>query len=270
MSVSAKVICDSLGGKSRLITMEIELHRFILPEFNTHRSFSRNFQSSRALPLARQRRLVLDHPATPVFWGSNKAGMVAGNELTGIRLWLASSGWKLCLHTSCVLHKLFEKLGVHKQITNRLIEPYMYTKGVVTATEEAYRAFFRLRCASDAQPEIKALADAMKAAMDASTPTVLSVNGWHCPYVDIANYDGKPSEAVMISVSCCAQVSYRSMDLGVDKAKTIFDKLNLYGVSGNPHASPCEHQAQYMGGRYRKAQGNLGLPWRQYRALLGV
>ena len=47
--ISAKIIADSEFDGVRLVTFEVEFHRFILPEINTHRVFSRKLskQSSR-------------------------------------------------------------------------------------------------------------------------------------------------------------------------------------------------------------------------------
>jgi len=269
MPVSAKVVEDSKHCGNRLITLEIELHRFILPEFNTHRTFSRNFQSSRAIPLARQRKLVNADPALPVYWGSNKAGMVAGGELSGWKLLVAQALWLGMLKVSTIAHHMLDKLGVHKQLTNRLLEPWMFTRGVVTATEKAFEAFFKLRCDKDAQPEIKALADAMKQAIDGSTPKQLEYGQWHMPYVDMGKWDFSIDEALKVSASCCAQVSYRNLDDSVDKAIRVYDMLNLDGRGGNPHASPCEHQAQ-VGDTGSLYTGNLPYPFKQYRGMLDV
>jgi hypothetical protein len=282
MSVKAKVVCDSKAYGVRLITLEIELHRFILPEFNTHRTFSRNFQSSRALPLKRQRELVLSDPAMPVYWGTNKAGMVAGGELAGFKKLLATTLWKVAMYNMSGYHWLMEKLGVHKQLTNRLLEPWMYTRGVVTATEEAFYNFFKLRCDKDAQPEIKALADAMQEAISNSVPKILSDGDWHLPYVNLDEFDGTLEEALKVSTSCSAQVSYRNLDSSIGKALRVYDMLNLDGVGGNPHASSCEHIAKvdfwafdswYSDGDLvndTRVSGNLKYPWNQYRKMLGV
>ena len=277
MGVSAKVVADSVASGSRLITLEIELHRMILPEFNTHRTFSRNFQSSRALPLKKQRELIEKDPAMPVWWGKNQAGMVAKEELGSVEKSQAVGLWTIALNQMLYIHEEMEQLGVHKQIANRLLEPFMYTKGVVTATEESFNAFFKLRCASDAQPEIKALADKMKEAVSGSSPVHLVEGDWHLPYVNLDTFEGTLEEAIKTSVSCCAQASYRNLDDSLDKALKVYDMLNLDGLGGNPHASPCEHQACVGNSMFEhvlmndaKLTGNLSWPWVQYRKQLGV
>lgn len=271
MGVSAKIIKDSVNALTgdRLTTMEIELHRFILPEFNTHRKNSRNFQSSRALPLSKQRSLILAEPAVPVFWGKNQPGMVANEELDEDTREKAEALWFQALGQMSRIHAEMEELGVHKQIANRILEPFMYTKGLVTATTEGYEHFFYLRCHRDAQPEIQALANAMRDAYNSSMPVALNAGEWHLPYVDIDDYDSIET-AIKVSVSCCAQVSYRNLDTSVDKALKIYDMLNLNKGTENPsHASPCEHQAKAAIG-INDLCGNLSDSWIQYRKLLGV
>lgn len=276
MGVGARIICDSVSANhSRLTTMEIELHRFILPEFNTHRKFSRNFQSSRAIPLARQREMVEADPALPVFWGANRAGMVADDVLSGEKIVLAKSYWYDALTEMCNIHKKMEELGVHKQIANRLLEPFMYTKGVVSGTDDAFNHFFKLRCHKDAQPEIQALANAMKKAYDESKPTKLKVDEWHLPYVTPEDREKYHIEnLIKISVSSCAQVSYRNLDTSLEKANIIFDRLSLIPekAGGNPpHASPCEHIAQACVASSRNTlNGNFNNGWRQLRQMLEV
>lgn len=257
---SAKVICHSEAPNGeQLITLEIEMHRFILPEFNTHRSFSRNFQSSRAVPIEKMIEQVRDSPAMPVHWGKNQAGMVAEKELNSLVLTSdrqtnclyeasAIEAWKNIAHDVAEHAYYFNKAGYHKQLVNRLIEPFVRTKGVVTATKKAYEAFFKLRCHKDAQPEIKLLAERMQKAIAESKPRKLDYGEYHLPYVDFDDPIYSTGEAVKISSSCCAQVSYRRLDDSLEKACKVYDMLNL-PVDGvypedPPHFSPTEHIAK--------------------------
>lgn len=274
-----------------LITMEVELHRFILPEFNTHRSFSRNFQSSRAVPISQMIEQVKNDPAMPVHWGKNQTGMVAENEVVEIQTCI--NEWVRAAEAACVYASHLNTERVHKQVVNRLLEPFMKTKGVVTATRKAYEAFFKLRCHKDAQPEIKLLAERMKEALDKSTPTKLRYGEYHLPYVHMVQDSYTPeytgyysdiehtvkysvSDAVKVSCSCNAQVSYRRLDDSLDKALKVYKMLNL-PVNGvypedPPHYSPTEHIAKvhhiwedektYMSGNF-----NSRVFW-QYRKAL--
>jgi hypothetical protein len=70
VSITAKVIADSIAdGCPRLITLQLRYPRFIHSEFMTHRAFSRNASSSRAIPVERLIQDVIDDPAMPVYWG---------------------------------------------------------------------------------------------------------------------------------------------------------------------------------------------------------
>ena len=84
MTISAKVICDSLSPSGvRLTTMELNYHRFIHSEFMTHRMFSRNASSSRAIPIEKMITSVESSPAIPIYWGKNQPGMQAKEEISG-------------------------------------------------------------------------------------------------------------------------------------------------------------------------------------------
>lgn len=256
---SAVVICHSQApNDEELITLEIELHRFILPEFNTHRLLSRNFQSSRAVPISKMIEQVMNDPAMPVHWGKNQAGMVAEKELDVLGIEGAKEHWLIAAKQAAFLAQSMENIGVHKQVVNRILEPFMKTKGVVTATRKAFESFFKLRCHYAAQPEIKLLAERMRDAINNSTPDKLNYGEYHLPYVNHSDFP--PSEfglrkdliaaKIKVSSSCAAQVSYRRLDDSLDKAIKVYDMLNLPidGVYPDepPHYSPTEHIAKVV------------------------
>lgn len=257
--ISAKIIADSqniYGG--RITTWELEYPRFIHSEFMTHRVFSRNSASSRAIPIERMIQTIEENPAMPIHWGKNQAGMQAKEELDPINIGGAKEMWRLAMVHACFYSQNLHRLGVHKQIANRVTEPFQHMKVVMTTTE--HNNWFWLRDHSDAQPEIGGveggLAKLMKEAYDLSTPVVLQEGMWHLPYVKCV-YDSTDQfyrdenemsisleQALMISASCCAQVSYRKSDSSLEKAETIYDRL----INSEPcHASPIEHQARAIG-----------------------
>ena len=248
MQPSAKVICDSINEQgNRLTTLEIKMHRFVLAEFNTHRVFSRNSASSRAIPVEKQIKKVLEDPAIPLSWGRNKKGMQAEEELNerdkefALNIWLAARD--SAIHDAQQLMKL----GVHKQITNRLLEPFQWHTAIVSATE--WDNFFKQRCSTLAQPEIQAVAYAMRNAINLSIPNVVNVGDWHLPLIDLkidAYGFGVHSDWVetlkKASVARCARVSYLT-HLGV---RSIDEDLNMYDKLKNAdpaHKSPFEHVA---------------------------
>ena len=293
--ISAKIIQDSVTLKGdRITTFELEYPRFIHSELMTHRQFSRNAASSRAVPIERMIKHVHEHPAEPVHWGKNQPGMQAKVELEGEELALAKHGWRAACASACEWSAWLSSQGVHKQIANRVTEPFQTMKTVVTATE--YHNWFWLRHHADAQPEIYELADKMHYAMWKSHPTTIYENEWHVPYVK-REFDTNRSlgitymtdrgevltvsQARKVSASCCAQVSYRLQDDSVEKAEMIFDKL----ITSQPaHASPVEHQATPVvqstnqdwphGVTHQDREGYLWSGnfkhWSQYRKILGL
>lgn len=182
--ISAKVVChstyDGAMEEDELITLEVEFHRFILPELNTHRVLSRNYQSSRAVPVEKLIEQVRTNPAMPVHWGKNQRGMVAELELDLDSQEFAERDWKQAARYAVAQTEMLLSKGVHKQIVNRLLEPFMWTKGVITATRGGWNSVFALRCHPDAQPEFQALAYKMKEAIEALTPKMLGVEGGIC------------------------------------------------------------------------------------------
>jgi len=255
--ISAKIIADSISSVNgkRITTFELEYPRFIHAEFLTHRQFSRNAASSRAIPIEKVIEQVENNPAMPIHWGKNQSGMQAKEEVDQHDINLAIDHWEWCIADSITGAEYLSKIGLHKQVVNRTLEPYQFIKVVCTATE--FDNFFWLRCHEDAQPEIKELADCMYKAYMSNKPFGLAPGEWHTPYVGhmdggggqleyyIEDEDGGPifltvGEALKVSASCCAQVSYRKTDTSLEKALKIYDSL----VSSKPvHASPFEHQA---------------------------
>lgn len=246
MSITAKIIAYSRAPNGQLIvTFEIEYQRFIHGELMTHRLFSRNAASSRAIPVATIIDQVRNDPAMPIHWGANQAGMQAKEQLTGLSLNSAKSLWLDAAEVTADIAEEMSARGLHKQVANRILEPFQWMKTVVTAT--CFENWFWLRDHADAQPEIRALAIAMLEQLDSQDPVDLTPNDWHMPYFGEGYWlldCGIPLEdALAISSSCCAQVSFRKLDDTLDKAKTIYARL----VESEPvHASPFEHQAKPM------------------------
>lgn len=243
MKVSVDVIKhSSYEGHPDLITLRLVYPRFIHAELMTHRVFSRNASSSRAIPVKTMLRNIKDNPAKPLYWGENIPGMQAGKELCGWRLKAAKLVWNISAGIACNLSLVLHKLGLHKQHANRITEPYQYITTLVTSTE--WDNFFSLRNHPDAQPEIKALAMAMQTAIDNSRPTVLKQGHWHLPYVDVDEFEKHSfSDLQKASAARCARVSYLNHDGStpdVEKDVKLYNRL----VGSQPiHASPLEHVA---------------------------
>lgn len=239
--IDVKVIADSINpdtGK-RITTLAIKIPRIILSEHNTHRSLSRNFSSSRAIPAKKLRKEAWEHPFVPIYWGANKSGMSADQQLTGFNLSMAKFSWKLAGKFAVMFHKMMEIVGVHKQTCNRIIEPWMSVVGTITSTE--WDNFLRLRYDRNAQPEIIVLAKKIHDAIKASEPTVPE-NGIHLPFIDEEERRTFPiDQLIKISVARCCRTSYANC---LGKKSQPEEDIKLYHrLLGNGHFSPFEHIA---------------------------
>jgi len=265
MTVSAKVIEDSTHNGKRITTMVLVYQRFIHSEFMTHRMFSRNASSSRAIPVKKMLAQVWSNPAMPVAWGKNQAGMQAKEDLKGFKLKLAKLVWKLAGKSACVFAWALNHIGLHKQLANRLLEPWQYIHVVVTATE--WDNFFELRAHPDAQPEIQELAHKMQEAMAQSIPKEVGQWGWHLPFVS-EEERLLPLPFVKLSAARCARVSYLTHEgkkPDLNKDLELFDRL----VGSSPmHASPIEHQAYALTSSNEQSGNFVG--WKQYRKVYEV
>lgn len=274
---SAKVIEATSNGKTVLWTLQLRYQRFIHSEVMTHRVFSRNASSSRAIPVKKMLAQVWNDPAMPRHWGQNQAGMQASRELPGLRKAVAKAAWKTAGRLMCGIVWSLDKIGLHKQVANRLLEPWQYIHVIVTATE--WDNFSRLRVHPDAQPEIYDLAMAIHLAQQnwamagkIRVATAGGVNSWHLPYI---TEEEKNTEYVLdllkMSTARCARVSYLTHDGRIpNKADDL--KLHDRLVGSKPeHASPAEHQAWFVPFStdfYYNLQGWKSYRWMRDHALI--
>lgn len=276
----AKIILDSISpADCRLTTFEVTYPRIVHAELMTHRMFSRNAASSRAIPVEKMIAAVQEDPFVPVWWGKNQSGMQAAEELVGQeRVW-AENLWmeardeavhkvkQMVGLQSCTGFGTDNRISLHKQIANRLLEPWMWITVIITASD--YGNFFAQRCDPMAQPEIQKIAYMMRDLYYANEPAPVGLSYWHMPYVvgfdlvELAKskmgYSLEDMQA--ISVARCARVSYLThsgisdpeADLALYK-----DKLLKGG-----HWSPFEHVA-YPALDPTIRSGNL-IGWHQLR-----
>jgi len=304
MTISAKKILHSISPeKIELKTVLARYPRFIHAEELTHRmlssspdmiveindgvmydrNLSRNASSSRAIPVKRLIDDILLDTAMPIHWGKNQKGMQADEELDAYienPFWSsfthttkrgsmvsAEQLWLIARDNAIKAAEAYDKAGFHKQVVNRLLEPFSHINVLITATD--WDNFFELRDHKDAQPEIEALAKAIKAAFVDSEPQLLQPGEWHLPfitegdrwthsalppeashlkvygsrYIGMVPHKRPPDELIKISVARCARTSYLTHE---GKVPSISKDLDLYDqlVGARPlHASPAEHQA---------------------------
>jgi len=243
MAYRVKILADSVGPNGvRLTTWELTYPRFVHAELMTHRLFSRNSASSRAIPTKKLMRQIRKDPAMPVWWGKNQAGMQAREELTGWRLALVRRLWLSARWGALLVAWLLGVLGFHKQIANRVLEPWMFITVIMTATE--LDNWFKLRCHPDAQPEIGWVAQEMQRQYLANRPRRLHAGEWHLPLID--HHDVvhlNPRTDCLVSAGRCARVSYLTHDGRRDWSEDV-SLANKLMQSG--HWSPFEHVAQAL------------------------
>lgn len=257
----ATIIADSVNPcGDRLTTFILTYHRMIHSEFMTHRMLSKNSSSSRTIPVEKMIAKVIEDNVYPLHWGANQKGMVAKNELTPAMIERAKWVWDVAREQAINNAHQLAAMGVHKQVVNRLLEPFSTITVICSGTE--YQNFFDQRCHPDAQPEIQALANKMKAAYDASEPQELIEGEWHIPFMthherySVITGDGNMKQhdekCVKIAVGRCARVSY----LNHDGVRNIQDDINLHDrllASKPPHLSPFEHVAMALGTSEKRA-----------------
>lgn len=243
MAFSAKVLADSMSPAGhRLTTLEVTVPRIVLAEFNTHRMFSRSSASSRAIPVEKRILGVELDPFIPEAFGKNQKGMQAQATLEESESEQAREIWTDAMGAACDYARALAKLGVHKQLANRLIEPFCWHTVIVTATE--WGNFWGLRISKYAQPEIAKPASMMNVVMSASTPQPLNYHEWHTPLtpdrIELFEAGFTWLQVARISAARCARVSYLTHDGKRDPAAD----LELYERLVEPgHMAPLEHVA---------------------------
>lgn len=282
MAITAEIIADSVNPQGcRLTTYVLEYPRFIHSELLTHRVFSKNAASSRAIPIEKMIESVLTNPAMPVWWGKNQSGMQAKEELddtipqhrdivdnrgvTHTDRQLAKVYWLDARDSAIRQVQRLSELGLHKQIANRLLEPWFHMRVILSGTE--FDNFFALRAHPDAQPEFQALAYLMLERYNASAPKALAPGEWHVPFGDqvdetrLAHFVDDPKGQCheqsdidyiedqislfkrKIAIARCARISYLNYEGKDDYAADIKLCDRLFGSSPK-HLSPTEHVAQ--------------------------
>lgn len=276
---SAKIIADSINPcGDRLTTFELTYPRFVHAELMTHRLFSRNSASSRALPTKKLLEQIENNPVMPKWWGKNQRGMQAQEEMDEWGRKECQREWLVARDKAVETAKHLHEMGLHKQLANRVLEPWMFITVIVSATE--YDNWYYLRDSEFAQPEIAWVAREMRKVMAESIPKACVAGIWHLPYIELEDktsplyvdlFDLCRSQGLVvcdhnlnmllakISTARCARVSYLTHDGQRDYTKDIelHDKCR-----DNGHWSAFEHVAEAMG--EEKWSGNF-LGWKQYR-----
>lgn len=240
---NAEILADSIGPHGhRLTSFLVTYPRLIMAEVNTHRAISKSSASSRAIPVEKMLRAVADNPFVPATFGKNQRGMQAGEDLDAPGQFLARRIWlearDLALHGARALLDA----GVHKQLANRLLEPFAWTTTILSATD--WENFYALRTHPDAQPEFQAIARMMRQVHEDSTPTLLQPGEWHLPLVRPEERAGSELyDWAQVSAGRCARVSYLTHDGRRDPGEDLALGRRIRSAG---HMGPFEHPAMCM------------------------
>lgn len=242
---TAKVVADSLNCATgdRLTTMICKYHRFIHSEVLTHRVMSRNSSSSRSISVKRLIQNVIDDNVYPLHWGLEQRGMQASREISEDSLYKAIARWDVAREQAIYHASGLSDISVHKQVVNRILEPFSTITVIISAT--TWDNFFEQRDHSDAQPEIQALASEMQLAYKASEPVEIYPGDWHVPLTNMQDTEEFPfdlASRVKLSSGRCARVSYLSHE-GIRDLKADIDLHDRLVAAEPKHLSPLEHQA---------------------------
>lgn len=241
--IEAKILVHTKNPHTgvELVTYQCTYHRFILPEVNTYRMISKNSASSRGIPVAKRIEQVVTNPAMPVEWGKNQKGMVAFNTVDPKTEEEASRLWLEAAQKAVEYAHALNKLNIHKQLVNRILEPFVWQTSVFTGNRQWFEHIFNQRIHPDAQPEFRELAKKMKEALDNSVPIRQK---FHIPYILPQEKESLDlMTQAMVSVARCARVSYTPFN---EEIADINKDLELYQRLKNadpPHLSPFEHIA---------------------------
>ena len=147
--IKVEIVADSANSfGDRLTSLVLTYPRIIHSEMMTHRMFSRNASSSRAVPVDKMIKAVRENTFCPFEFQKSHKGMQGSEYFTGadrqecINLWLESA--ELALQQA---EKMKAKC-ISKQIINRILEPYQYYTVLITGSKEGWQNFFNLRCPS--------------------------------------------------------------------------------------------------------------------------
>ncbi|MDE4297185.1 hypothetical protein PXK56_18535 [Phaeobacter gallaeciensis] len=250
-----------------LYTVRMRYPRIIHGELMTHRMFSRNARSSRAVPVKTMLLECTSIPFIPWHWGKNQKGMQAAeecNERVGVRFDGVKSPFEMTredawLHTrnkAVQVAEAYMNAGYHKQIPNRLLEPFSWIDTLVTAND--WGNFLWLRDHKDAEPHLQDLARLVGQALDNMEVQDLQPGEWHLPYVTSEDWMAASSKTYdapggmsatlrneflrKISAARCARISYKPFD-GDASYERELDRYDHLVTSERVHASPTEHQA---------------------------
>ncbi len=264
MKISAEVVAASVSPAGyKIITLKVCGPDIIKPELLTHREMSRSFVSNRALPPAEARRMT---GFVPLHWGKAQKGMQSREEELSDKPRVhdfgfrptspvedAKSLWNQAALQAEYASEKLEELGLHKQTCNRVLQPFQWCTGVITATCQApgewpMANFLGLRAKSaKVEPHMHELAWCVADAINGAMWERVDAGQWHLPFIKLERRIIDADDAkrlAMASAMRCARASYNKLEGGTATIEEDAERARTHLMApGDLHGSPFEHQA---------------------------
>lgn len=254
MGYAAQILADSVSPLGyRLTTFQVTFPRIVLAEVNTHKMLSKSSASSRAIPVKDKIAQVVADPFMPEAFGKNRSGMQATEVLGDEQTQKARKIWDYLTEQAIIGAEQLAEIEVHKQLANRVLEPYSYHTAILTGTD--WDNFEHLRVHPAAQGEFVTVARMMKELRAESTPQVLERGQWHLPHVPELQGEVTKRDEILaahrddvkfwtdwakVSAARCGRVSF----LRQDRRDFAADLARTEDFIEKGHLSPLEHTAR--------------------------
>lgn len=271
--IEVKPILDSvLDYKNRITTFEVNVPLAAWVQILTHRDFSRNAASNRAIPTKKILELANFIPDN---WRKNDKGMSPFEVLPEKESAVAIELWKDAMENAHKTAASLAELGVHKEITNRILAPFIYIKGIITSTK--WDNFIALRTHETTQYETRVVANQIKDYFEKNKLESVKTRSMHLPYIEAGENFQAITDAYMISAARCARVSYMTHDGKRDLKEDAFLSIRLLK---DAHMSPFEHVAldnsivthlvhhKILQRHWNNSNGNFDVGINQFRKLI--
>lgn len=253
--MEVKILLDSLNpyNETRLTTFYLVYPQICHQHILTHRMFSRNAMSLRAISTSRVRDFNLVYPT----WTLERKGMQGDEAGTDVAL-VANQLLEEMYEANLYYAKALTELGIHHQNVNEYLRPFINIHVILSATD--LDNFFNLRCSKETKPDTRILAEKMKAALEESQPTYRYK---HIPLAETFDNDDLTEYDInLISAARLARYSYMKWTDDIEKDKVLGKRLMM-----DKHASPFEHIA--YASEEQKYFANF-FCWVQWRKILAL
>ena len=260
-NIKAEIVAHSRNIETgdELITYRLTYPRIILAQLNTYKSITKITSSSRAQPFNKVVEVIENDPFIPMMYQKTHKGMQGTEYFTDEEeIRQRDLEWLTARDKAVEQAKKLTELEVTKQLTNRLLEPYMWITQLVTGTREAFEHLFNQRCPEyevngvkgrskkemglnltdeewltsnkgHAEIHFMDLAEKMYDALTLSKPKELKPGELHVPYLDtpLMTPDLFPEDVIKYSCGLTAHTSYTTIGDGtkmtIEKARGLFD-----------------------------------------------